>query len=231
MISSNVPLAILPAGTANVLSVELGIGTGIRKAVKRLSELVPVRISVGLLESGDEHRHFLLMAGAGFDAQIVYNIDAALKARVGRIAYWVGGLSQLGRPLPEFTVRANGHRGRCSFALASRVRNYGGDLWIARGASLFSDHFELVLFEGPHSLPYMKYLFGVVTGRLTGMSGVSVFRARDLHFEMADDAGVCIQVDGEYAGRLPARISIVPQALTLLVPPAFRDKHLTVANG
>ena len=54
----------------------------------------------------------------------------------------------------------NGQEVRCSFALASRVKNYGGDLSIARNASLFSDDFEVVLFQGAHSLPYMKYLIG-----------------------------------------------------------------------
>jgi diacylglycerol kinase family enzyme len=167
-----------------------------------------------------------MMAGAGLDAMIVYNIDAQLKARVGKLAYWVGGFSQLGRPLPEFSVRANGHPSRCSFALASRVRNYGGDLWIARGASLFSDHFELVLFEGAHSLPYLKYMFGVVTGRLKGMQGVSIVKTDSIRLDCPEDKGIYVQVDGEYAGRLPCDLTILPRALTLLVPASFRDKHV-----
>ncbi len=47
-----------------------------------------------------EQRYFLLMAGAGLDAMIVYNIDAKLKALVGKVAYWVGGFGQFGRSLP-----------------------------------------------------------------------------------------------------------------------------------
>jgi diacylglycerol kinase family enzyme len=105
------------------------------------------------------------------------------------------------------------------------VRNYGGDLWIARGASLFSDVFELVLFEGPDSLFYMKYLFGVLTGRLAQMKGISVMRTDTLHLESPSDAGIYVQVDGEFAGRLPATLSIVPRAITLLVPPSFRIHH------
>ncbi len=61
-------------------------------------------------------------------------------------------------------MHTNGEEVRCSFALASRVKNYGGDLWIARNASLYRNDFELVLFQGAHSLPYMKYLVGVITG-------------------------------------------------------------------
>ena len=75
-------------------------------------------------------------------------------------------------------MHTNGEEVRCSFALASRVKNYGGDLWIARNASLYRNDFELVLFQGAHSLPYMKYLVGVITGRLSKMEGVKVLHTR-----------------------------------------------------
>jgi YegS/Rv2252/BmrU family lipid kinase len=230
MAHSEVPLGVMPAGTANVLAVELDIGTHMLRAAQDLHSYVPERIALGLLENAQEQRHFILMAGIGFDAMIVYHIDAKLKAALGKVAYWVGGFSQFGRSLPEFDVQVNGHSRRCSFALASRVKNYGGDLWIARNASLFSDHFELVLFEGANSLPYLKYMLGVVTNRLANMKGVSVVRTQSLEVECASAPGVYVQIDGEYAGRLPARLNIVPGALTLLVPPGFRDKHLNVTN-
>ena len=231
VIGTEVPMAVIPAGTANVLAVETGIGTQVLRAAHKLETCVPERVSVGLLRNEAEERHFLMMAGAGLDAMIVYNIDAALKARIGKAAYWVGGFSQLGRPLPEFSVHVNGHPQRCSFALASRVKNYGGDLWIARGASLFSDHFELVLFEGAHSLPYLKYMFGVVTGRLSGMSGVSIVKTNSIYLDCPEDQGIYVQVDGEFAGRLPCHLTILPRALTLLVPRSFRDKHLHPQHG
>ena len=226
VVGTDVPLAILPAGTANVLAVEMELGRNMIDAADQLESCVPARISVGLLQNQVEERHFLLMAGIGLDALIVYNIDARLKARIGKAAYWLAGFSQFGKALPEFDVRVMGHLTRCSFALASRVRNYGGDLWIARGASLFSDHFEVVLFEGAHSLPYMKYFLGVLTGRLAHMQGVSILQTDTLQVECATDPGIYVQVDGEFAGRLPATFTIVPRAVTLLVPPAFRDKHV-----
>jgi diacylglycerol kinase (ATP) len=155
----------------------------------------------------------------------VYNIDAKLKASLGKVAYWVGGFSQLGQSLPEFQVRIDGHPITCSFALASRVRNYGGDLLIARNASLFSDQFEVVLFQGAHTFPYMKYLLGVITGRLSGMQGVKIIQASSLEIDCATNPGIYVQIDGEHAGRLPARLKMVPDSLTLLVPEKFRRKH------
>jgi len=213
-----------------VLCVELGIGTRIVEAARQLGTMVPQRIAAGHIETKEQSRYFLLMAGAGFDALIVYNVDTALKARIGRAAYWLGGFSQFGRTLPEFSVRTSAHTSKCSFALASRVRNYGGDLWIARGASLLSDEFELVLFEGPNSLPYVKYLFGVITGRAADMRGVSIVRTDTVHLENSEGKGIYIQVDGEFVGRLPATLRIVPRALTLMMPPSFRQSHLASAG-
>lgn len=229
MVHSEVPLGILPAGTANVLAVELDIGKRMVSAARHLEQWKAQRISLGCLRSQEKDRHFILMAGIGLDAMIVYNIDAGLKAALGKVAYWISGFRQLGRSLPEFDVLSNGKKARCSFALASRVRNYGGDLYIARNASLFSDSFELVLFEGTNSLAYLKYLGGVIANRLRNMKGVSVTRTQAIDLACPSDPRVYVQVDGEFAGRLPVRLTIVPNSLTLLVPPSFRSQH--PANG
>ena len=80
---------------------------------------------------------------------------------------------------------------------------------------------SVVLFRGRHSLPYLKYVLGMVTGRLAGMRGVCFLTGRSVRVSDPADQRVYIQVDGEYAGRLPASIVLVPEALTLLVPPAY----------
>jgi YegS/Rv2252/BmrU family lipid kinase len=221
---SSVPLGILPAGTANVLASEMGLGSGMERAAQRLPECIPTRISVGRLHcmNGSERtRLFLLMVGMGLDAQIVYRLSLPLKARFGKVAYWIGGFSLLGRDLDEFDVLVDGRRITCSFALVSKVRNYGGDLEIAPNTSLLDDRFEIVLFEGRSSFRYLTYLARVAVRKLGGVQGVSLIRSARLDVSGAVDRRIYIQVDGEYAGHLPARIEIVPDALTLLIPEAY----------
>src|SRR6185503_4010406 len=121
-----------------------------------------------------------------------------------KLAYWVAGWSLLGRRLAEFTVEMNGRRQTCSFALASKVRNYGGDFEIARTVSLFDDRFEVILFEGRSTLPYVKYFGALMLNRLAGMKGVTVERAQCLRMLAPEDRRVYLQIDGEFAGRLPA---------------------------
>ena len=224
MIHSDVPLGVLPAGTANVLAMEMKLGGKLLRAAARLGECRPRRISVGHLtcDGGRVSRHFLLMAGVGLDAHIVYRVSAGLKARTGKFSYWIAGWSLLGRSLPQFTVEADGRRYRCSFALLSKVRNYGGDFEIARSVNLFEEEFELVLFEGRSSLGYVKYFVALALNRLHGMKGITDCRARQVKLSGTEDRRVYLQIDGELAGHLPAEIRIVPQALTLLVPPQYR---------
>ena len=223
VVHSHVPMAVLPAGTANVLAMEMKLGGKLLEVAARLNECRPRRISVGHLscDGGRVSRHFLLMAGAGLDAQIVYNVSAGLKARTGKIAYWLAGWSLLGRRLPEITVEADGRLHRCSFALLSKVRNYGGDFEIAQDVSLFEDQFEMVLFEGKSSVPYVKYFAALAANRLNGIKGVTDCRVRHVKLSGTGDSRVFVQIDGELAGRLPAEIKVVPEALTLLVPPEY----------
>ena len=161
------------------------------------------------------------MAGAGLDAFIVYSLDTSLKRRFGKVAYWLAGFKQFGRTLEEFPVSVNGREYQCSFALISKVRNYGGDLEIAQEVSLLDDEFEVVLFHGRQSWRYVGYLAAVASRRLGMMKGITVLRAREVEMSQCTDDRVFVQVDGEFAGHLPARVEIVPDSISLLVPPQY----------
>jgi diacylglycerol kinase (ATP) len=227
MVHTDVPLGILPAGTANVLACELDIGKTLERVAHSIDACVPERVAVGRLvhAANDSGRYFLLMAGAGLDAEIVYGLNIRLKNALGKVAYWLSGFGSVGRRLPEFTVEADGREFRVSFALASRVRNYGGDLEIAPTVSLLDDQFEVVLFEGSNSFAYIRYIAGVVIRKHQKMRGVTILRTRKVSFTCPEDSRIHLQVDGEYGGRLPATVEIVPSALTLLVPPTFRNRR------
>lgn len=214
-------LLALPAGTANVLSNEIGTGNHPLRAAERLDEMIPVAVAPGLLRTAAGERLFLCMAGAGLDARIVRLVSPQFKRRFGKLSYWEAGFAQLGRQLEEFEVVVDGRRFACSFALLSRVRNYGGDLWIARHANLLDDRLAVVLFEGRSSLRYLKYFLGVVTGRLRGMRGVQVLDAHEAEIRLLLDPVIDLQVDGEHAGYAPARVSLSERRIRLLVPPKY----------
>ena len=224
MVFSHVPLGILPAGTANVLAVELGLGTRIEKAARMIPKCAPERISIGVVHTDLGQRYFLMMAGIGLDAHIVYHLSPQLKASFGKVAYWLGGFARIGQPIAEFEARMNGKKIPCGFVLASRVKNYGGDLTIAANASLLENDFEVVVFQGRNTLRYLLYFFGVLTGTLERFHGVTVERSSRVEVQGPRDERVYIQADGEFVGQLPARVEIVESALTLLMPADARQR-------
>ena len=223
MIHSNAALGILPGGTANVLAMELGLGSKLDRAIERLAHCAPQRVAVGKLhdENGTQ-RHFLAMGGAGLDAKIVYDINPKFKARAGKLAYWFTGFGHATQSVGQFEARINGDAYRVGFVLASRVRNYGGDLEIATGASLRRDDFEILLFEGSNPLRYLWYMLGVSMKRVKSMAGVHAVYGTRVEFVGLPSQQVHLQIDGEYAGRLPATIEIEPAALTLLIPTPYK---------
>lgn len=216
-------LAVLPGGTANCLAVELGLGTNPLRAARSAGSWQPHRIGLGLAEAtGREPRYFTVMAGAGFDAQVVRQVDPLLKRMLGKGAYWAAGFMSVFRRLPELEVRNGKNYAKVSFALASRVRNYGGDLEIAKTIRITDPKFETVLFEGQFAYRYLKYLSGVLLDQHRGMDGVHVTLTDDLDLRPSSNETIYLQLDGEQYGQLPARLRIVPDALTLMAPPWTR---------
>ncbi len=217
VVGSGCVLGVLPGGTANVLCVETGIGTNPIREAGRLFHRPLRQVTVGRSIRDGESRAFLLMGGAGLDAQIVHTLNPKLKKHLGKAAYWIGGFSSVCRRLPEFPVTVDGKTYTASFALVSRVRNYGGDLEIARSVRMTDLDFEIVLFTGPWATRYLKYFYGVMTNTLRGMPGVHVLRGTDVRI----GGQVPLQVDGEVAGFAPVRWATDPERLTMRLPRAY----------
>lgn len=221
VVHTGVAFGILPAGTANVLANEMGIGTW-RRALAALPSLRTVRVPVGKIESQSVgERYFLMMAGAGFDARLVHAVSPELKRRLGKFAYWLTGFSQIGRNLEQLVATVNGKNYQASFCLASRVRNYGGDLSIAPTIHITESDLEVILFEGRFTTTYLLHLFSIVSGRMEADERIQVLRSRRIDLAPAGNDPVHLQVDGEHVGLLPATVSVVPAALNLLAPPEY----------
>jgi diacylglycerol kinase family enzyme len=222
IIGSQIVFGALPAGTANVLATEIGLSRRPDRAAAELLDAVPVRTGAGLVQlEGQPPRHFLLMAGVGLDARIVHELDLDLKKQLGKLAYWHGGLRQIGRHKGRFRVVVNGVERIATFALFARVRNYGGDFEIARNIRLTDSDFEIVIFERHGWKDYVRFFFGVLINRLGSMEGVSIVRATSVKLSPVSDTPVHVQADGEFIGLLPGTVTVVTDAITLLLPKRY----------
>ena len=218
---TDVPFAFLPFGTANVLSNELRMGNNPVRVAELLAHCTPMPVSLGRMVAESGSRLFLCMAGAGLDARIVRIVNPKVKSLLGKYAYWLYAFEYVGRRLHQFRVRVNGREYVTSFALISRVRNYGGDIEIAKRANLIEDHFAVVLFEGLLSSRYLKYFAGVVFNTLDRMSGVHVLEATSVDVEPIEGSKLDLQLDGEHVGFGAAHFEIVEGSVRLLIPAPY----------
>lgn len=211
---SAVPLAVLPTGTANILAKELELSWDIWRAAEYIPDGVVRRIALG--RAGD--RYFVCVAGAGADANIVYHLGRRSGAHLGMLTYWLEALRQLFRyGFPEFTVEVGGELLRTTLVIVSRTRHYGGPIQITRRADLFGDGFEICTF--PRRFPpfYLVYFCAQLVGMLERFPEVQ-FRLTQSLCARPDGRRIYSQVDGELADPLPVDFTIVPEALSLLVP-------------
>jgi diacylglycerol kinase (ATP) len=221
---SQVPLAVLPAGTANVLAKELGLPWNLPRAAKRVAHAPYRRIALGLAipeKSSGEPRYFLSLAGAGADGALVSAVRPEIKLKAGILAYWQEGLRQLTRyDFPMFRTQMAGGAGAidASLVIVGRTKHYGGPFKITTEADLLQPEFELAFVTTRSAWRYLAYMPLIWLGKLRGARYVRFFKTSSLQCASNSASQVQIQVDGEPAGRLPVEFKIVPDALTLAIP-------------
>ncbi len=221
-VGRDVSLALLPAGTANVLARELGIPLDPEQALDVVLHGTPRRISLG--RSGD--RCFHLMAGIGLDACVISHLNRRLKRVIGESAYWTAGIQTLLRYRPcAFQVQVGQETLEATFAVVANARNYGGHLRITPDAGLDDPVLDVCLFTSRRKLRFLQYLRGALWGDLRRYPDVIYRKAQTVQVSGPD---LPIQMDGEIVGRLPADFSIVTPGIQVLVP---ADHSVVINSG
>jgi diacylglycerol kinase (ATP) len=221
---SQVPLAVLPAGTANVLAKELRLPWNLPRAAELLVHAEYRRIALGLAipdQASGEPRYFLSVAGAGADGALVSAVRPEFKRQAGILAYWQEGLRQLTRyDFPLFRTQMAGTATNidASLVIVGRTKHYGGPFKITTEADLMQPEFELAFVTTRSAWRYLAYLPLIWAGKLRSARYVRFFKTNSLQCASNSASQVQVQVDGEPAGRLPVEFRIVPDALTLAIP-------------
>jgi diacylglycerol kinase (ATP) len=227
---SQVPMALLPAGTANILAKELGVPWDIPRAARLIPGGGIRRIALGMaMPTNGNHsaaisregRYFLSVAGAGPDGAIVNCVNEGLKKSAGVFAYWVEGVRQLFRyGFPQMRIHSAGRERRATIIVAGRTAHYGGPFKITTEASLFEDSFEFLTNSKRSRLSYLACLPAIWMGTLRKRDGIETWKATEVICESASGEPVYAQVDGEPVGPLPMEFRIVPDALSIVTPAA-----------
>jgi diacylglycerol kinase (ATP) len=206
-------LAVIPLGTANVLADEIGLDRSPDAIARTLATGTPRAIRVGLANG----RRFVMMAGAGFDANVVASVSLALKKRVGPLAYvWQAGVVGFMGKLKPCTVTIDGVRHVSGSAVACNGRRYGGPFVAAPKASLSDDSLQVVLMRGRNWFSFFRYGLGLMVGKVGAWWDVDIITGREITIEGID--GQPVQADGDIITRLPTRISVDPEPVMLVYP-------------
>jgi YegS/Rv2252/BmrU family lipid kinase len=210
---ADLPLAIVPLGTANVLAAEIGLTTDPDSIARTIALGSPRPISVGMANG----RRFILMAGTGFDAHVVHTVDLALKRWLGKGAYAISILRQLlAFDFPEYVVKIDGQTRRAASVLVANAHYYGGRFVCAPAADLRTPTLEICLFERRGRLSAIGYALAMFTGRLPKLRSYRIVTADKV--QISGGEGEPVQGDGDIITHLDATIEVVPQAISLLYP-------------
>jgi diacylglycerol kinase family enzyme len=233
MAGTKAALAIIPLGTANCLAHDLRSPLSPAKAARAALTGKLRRIAVGRIEYQDftgarAARYFSFIVGIGVDAHVFYGLDPLIKRRFGMAAYCAKAAHLwLTHKMKDFVVESAGEKqAEVSQLLAVRIGNFGRVLRdLAPGASLERDDLRLVLFRTHSRVAYLRYVLRGLFGTNWKVPGIELVHStgaacHDLK-STADSPGhsrIFVEADGELLGTLPAEVSVVPDALTLLVP-------------
>lgn len=218
------PIAVLPLGTENLLARYFGMP----RDPAEVAAVIAAGASISLDAGRANGRLFLLMAGCGFDGDVVRRLHAA---RDGHITQWsyakhiFASIRTYQYPEFQITCRLSGgefetpieHAVAARWAFVSNVPKYAGGLRLSRAAACDDGRLDLCAFQGASVWSGLRYLFGVLAGRHQAMRDCVTAQATQFVFNSAEP--VPYQLDGDPGGWLPLTIEVLPRRMTVLVPP------------
>jgi YegS/Rv2252/BmrU family lipid kinase len=215
LFGSSTPLAILPGGTANLMSVELGIPKNLAQAAAIAAN---PESQVRLVDAGlfNGKSHFLLRVGLGYAAKRVEGADRELKDRYGILAYSIAGLRALTQSnQAHYSINVDGqeHQLQGFSCLIDNAGNLG-----TRGAGLKSIRvddglLDVIVIRDLRIRTFIE-LGVVLEDSEPDPDHILHLQGRQINIET--DPPQPVQIDGEVAGESPVSIQVVPGILRIL---------------
>ncbi|NWF75063.1 MAG: diacylglycerol kinase family lipid kinase [Nitrospirae bacterium] len=217
MVNSDIPMAILPMGTTNVLAKEIGVPENVEGAIEIAIKGTPHVVSLGKIIAGYQSsritRYFVLMAGIGYDGESVYRINENLKKISGKGVYILSGIKTLIRFKPEaLTCDINEKTYKVYSLIVGKAAKYGGNLKITPDAKLTEPTLYVCLFKGKRRFDILRYVAGILINRHIMFEDVEYLKTESIQIK----GKAHIQLDGDYFGLSPASIEVEPNSLRLI---------------
>jgi diacylglycerol kinase (ATP) len=209
------PFLPLPLGTENLLALKFGYSRDPAVVLKTILEGQRFQIDAGLAND----KIFLIMATAGFDAEVTRRMSLQ---RSGHIRRWSYGKPICGAlrsyTYPPVRVYGDGELEGlvAAWAMAFNLPCYAMGLSLVSNCSEQDGMLDTCLMMKPGIFAGCAYLGNVLLGRHLRLTSVRQLPAKEMRWE--SDQSVPYQLDGDFAGYLPVQISVLPNRVTLIAP-------------
>jgi diacylglycerol kinase (ATP) len=215
---TGVAVGILPAGTANLLASNLGIPQDLGEAVRIAFHGQRRRLDLGRING----EHFAVMAGVGFDAEMIAAVDGAAKRRLGRLAYFWSGVRATRAAPTRMTVEVDGStwfRGTATCFLLGNVGRIAGGLRAFDDAQPDDGLLAVGVTTATGPLQWGRTLARMAAGRSDRSPFIRTTQGRRIKATFA--APQPYEVDGGARGKARRiRARVVPAAATVCLPEA-----------
>lgn len=226
MVGSQVPLAVWPGGTANVVALDLQLPRNPKDIVDLISRN-DSRYRIHVAKAGS--RYYFFTAGIGLDAEIIEAVDSELKKQIGKGAFWLAGFAHLVKwnPTP-INLFIDGKTYQGTFVIVGKSFGYGGTLSLTPHARFDDDMLDVCIFSGTSKLQYISYLASCLNKSQLDRKGVTYLKTRRV--DASSVVSLPVQADGEVIGNLPMTFEVIPDALTMVVPPGVlrQDRQIKI---
>ena len=211
-------LGVLPLGTVNVFARELKIPLRLERAWEILRRGRETKIDLGCAEfSADgvrKKQFFAQLAGAGLDARAIELLNWPLKKKIGPLAYVAAGLKALREKKSEIKVSASGRNFSGELILIGNGKFYGGPFGIFPTADLRDGLLDVCIFPRVDFPTLFRCAPNFLARQKLPEKIVERFRAEK--FELLCDSAAAFELDGEWAGNLPATFSVEREKLRVV---------------
>ena len=242
VLGSEVPLMPFPLGTENLVARHYGlmgpngefdINVAVSAVLNGANRVVDAGVATFLKRNGSRrNKLFLIMASVGFDAEVVRRMHLTRKGHINLWSYLkpivavlrryryprieVEQLDRQPEAVVEKAAELQSERFKVAWALLFNMPRYAAGLSIESLADETDGALDFCgLSYGSH-FHGLRYLFGVLSGQHTRWADVKRFRGAS--FRLSSGKPVAVQLDGDYAGRLPMEVRVESKRVTLRLP-------------